>query len=418
MSLYGMMRTSVSGMNAQAERLATVSDNIANSGTVGYKRNSIEFSTQVLNSSAGQYNSGSVGTSHRAFISSQGALRATTSSTDLAINGNGFFIVQDGSDDFFLTRAGSFLIDSTGNLVNSAGNTLLGYDLSTTGAPPVANGFGGLSPINVGLQTLTAVPTTAMELLPNLPANAAITTAGTLPSDNVANSAYDGKTSLLLYDNVGNERIVDIYFAKTAADTWEAVVYDHDTATSGGFPYTGPALAQTSISFDPSSGQVLGGGATTMSFTVPNGAVADLDLTGVTQLGADFQVIGAQSNGSSPASIERVEIDDNGTVYGIFENGYTEALYQLALADVPSPDNLAAMPGNSFAITIDSGDVLIGIPERDALGSIVSGVLEESNVDMATELTIMIESQRSYTANSKVFQTGSDLMDVLINLKR
>lgn len=418
MSLYGMMRTSVSGMNAQAERLATVADNIANTGTVGYKRSTIEFKTQVLDPASGIYTSGSVGTHLRSAISEQGALRATTSNTDLAINGKGFFIVQDGSNDYFLTRAGSFLVDSTGNLVNSAGNTLVGYDLATTGNAPVANGFGGLVPINIGLQELSAVPTTAATLLPNLPASSDPIAAGSLPSDNSVNSEYQGKTSLLMFDNLGNEQIVDVYFAKTGANAWEVVVHDNAGSSNAGFPYSTPPLAQTTLNFDPSTGGVLGGGTTTLSFTLPGGSAVDLDMTGVTQLDTEYQVINAQSNGTAPASIESVEVDPNGVVFGIYENGFTRPLYSLALADVPSPDNLKAVSGNAYAVTIASGDVLIGLPETEAMGSIVSGALEESNVDMASELTIMIESQRSYTANSKVFQTGSDLMDVLINLKR
>ena len=206
MSLYGMMRTSVSGMASQAERLATVADNIANTSTVGYKRTTIEFNTHVLDSDSGVYNSGSVNTTQRAEIGRQGALKSTSSPTDLAINGSGFFIVQNGSEEFFLTRAGSFLVDSAGNLVNSAGNYLMGYDLGASGNAPVANGFGGLSPINVGLQDLIAVGTTEAELLANLPANADIVAAGSLPSDNVATAEYSGKTSLLMYDTLGNEK--------------------------------------------------------------------------------------------------------------------------------------------------------------------------------------------------------------------
>ena len=149
---------------------------------------------------------------------------------------------------------------------------------------------------------------------------------------------------------------------------------------------------------------------------MPGGEAVSIDMTGISQLGTDYTVIAAQSNGSSPAAVERVEIASDGTVYGIYQNGNTVPVYRLALATVPSPDSLRPLSGNTFSITIDSGDVLVGVPETDGTGTIVSGALEESNVDLATELTIMIESQRSYTANSRVFQTGSDLMDVLINI--
>lgn len=416
MSLFGMMRTSVSGMAAQAGKLATVADNVANTSTIGYKRSSVEFHTQVLDANTGSYNSGSVNTVSRYEISRQGAISASTSPTDIAISGTGFFVVEDGAGTFFLTRAGSFIVDSNGSLVNSAGNKLLGYDLTDSTSPPIANGFGGLAPINIGLLELTAEPTTDAQLLPNLPANADIVPAGSLPSDNVAGAEFSGKTSLLMYDTLGNERLVDVFYAKTANDTWEATVYDSVGATNGGFPYSNPPLAQTTLNFDPVTGYVAGGGSTTLAFTVPGGLAVDLDMTGISQLGTDYTVIAAQTNGSSPAAVERVEIGSDGTVFGIYQNGNAVPIYQLALAKVPSPDSLNPLPGNTYSVTIESGDVLVGTAESEGYGSILSGALEESNVDLATELTIMIESQRSYTANSRVFQTGSDLMDVLINL--
>lgn len=411
-----MMRTSVSGLDAQAGRLAAVADNVANTGTVGYKRSTVEFYTQVLDANTGSYNSGSVNTVTRSEIGRQGAIRASTSPTDLAISGTGFFVVQDGASEFFLTRAGSFLVDSQGNLVNSAGNQLLGYDLTNATSPPVANGFGGLSPINVGLLELAANPTDEAQLLPNLPSNAPITAAGQLPSDNVATSDFSGKTSLLMYDALGNERTVDVYYSKSAANTWEATVWDAAQSTNGGFPYASGPLAQSTLTFDPLTGYVVGGGSTVMTITVPGGVSADIDMTGISQLGDEYTVTAAQTNGSSPAAVERVEIGTDGTVFGIYQNGNAVPIYQLALAKVPSPDNLSPLPGNAYAVTIDSGDVLVGLADTEGYGSILSGALEESNVDLATELTIMIESQRSYTANSRVFQTGSELLDVLINL--
>ena len=416
MSLFGMMRTSVSGLSAQASRLASVADNVANTSTVGYKKSSVEFRTQVLDSNTGGYTSGSVNTVTRNEIGRQGAIRASTSPTDMAISGDGFFVVQDGSDDFFLTRAGSFIVDASGNLVNSANQFLMGYDLRATGTAPIANGFGGLEQINVGLLALTADPTTDAQLVPNLPDSAPIVAAGSLPSDNVAGSDFGGKTSLLMFDSLGNERQIDVYFAKTANDTWELAMYNGEDATNGGFPYSSGMLANSTLNFDPLTGYIAGGGATTVTFTVPGGESVDLDMTGISQLGAEYTITAAGTNGSAPATVERVEIDTDGTVFGIYQNGNAVPIYQLALAKVPSPDSLKPLPGNSFAVTIASGNVLVGQAETEGYGSILSGALEESNVDLASELTIMIESQRTYTANSRVFQTGSDLMDVLINL--
>lgn len=419
MSLNGMMRTSVSGMTGQASRLSTVADNIANANTNGYKRVANQFYSQVIDSGAGVYESGAVTNNIRNEISRQGPIRGSSSPTDLAIQGEGFFVLQTENGEHLLTRAGAYNVDSEGYLSNSQGRYLMGYDISDSGVVPVANGFGGLSRINVGSQELQAVPTTSGTFVPNLPDSAAIVAGADLPSANAATAAPTSKSSLIVYDNLGNERQVDVYYTKSSATTWEVAVFNTaDAATGGGFPYANPALASQTLTFDLTNGYIAGGGPVSMTFTVPSGQPMTLDMTGISQLADDYTIIEAQTNGSAPASVERVEIDSDGIVYGIFENGYSQPLYQLAMATVPAPDNLKKLPGTAYSASIDSGDVMVGLANSAGFGEIQSGALEESNVDMATELTIMIESQRSYTANSKVFQTGSELMEVLVNLAR
>ena len=418
MGLYGMMRTAVSGMNAQATRLSSVANNVANAGTVGYKRTGIDFHTQVLSQNANTYDSGSVYTSIGTEISRQGPIKATNSPTDLAIGGQGFFVVENSSGGKFLTRAGSFSLDNEGVLTNSDGLRLLGYNISGNSSSVVANGFGGLEAASVGTRYLVATPTAKGEFVPNLPANTTIVAPGSLPSDNVVAAEFSGKSSLVVYDSIGNEKIIDLYFAKTAANEWEVTTYDAADSTSGTFPYSSAPLVSQTITFDPATGQVFGGGSTNVGIPIPGGVTMDLDLTGISQLGTDYQVNSAKTDGNPAAGIDRVEVSNDGTIFGIFENGFAKPIYKLALAKVASANNLNSLPGNLFAVTVESGDVQVGTAESQGYGTIYAGALEESNVDMATELTIMIESQRSYTANSKVFQTGSDLMDVLVNLKR
>ena len=211
MGLYNMMRTSASGMSAQANRLGTVADNIANSSTTGYKRASMEFSSLVLESGNAEFNSGSVEPHLRYAISEQGGFRFTTSTTDLAIKGDGFFVVSDQENQSLLTRAGSFVKDATGNLVNTAGFTLMGYDVANGSGGAVANGTAALQPVNIGTLALEANPSTTGKLFVNLPSNAAVVPAGSRPSDNIAGSTYTAKTSLVSYDNLGNEVTVDVY---------------------------------------------------------------------------------------------------------------------------------------------------------------------------------------------------------------
>lgn len=420
MSLYGMMRTGVSGMNAQANRLSSVADNIANSGTTGYKRSSTEFSTLVMPSSNGSYTSGGVNTNVRYAITQQGDFKYTSSSTDLAIDGEGFFVVQDSSGQVFLTRAGSFLPDEEGRLVNAAGFYLLGYSSANGSPTTVANGFAGLEPVTVGQEEMVAVPSENGIFTANLPADAAIVPAANLPSNAAATSvSYSAKSSIVAYDNLGREVILDVYFTKTAGNTWEVSVFDQANAAPGTtFPYTPPAsLADATLTFDGTTGQ-LTGAVNSIDIPVPGGATLTLDLSKCTQLGGEYSVTEAEVDGDAPSGIDKVEIDQDGRVYAQYENGAFKELYRIPTATVPSPDRLTVESGNVFSQSADSGDVILGFPGEGSMGSIVSGALENSNVDIASELTDMIEAQRSYTANSKVFQTGADLMDVLVNLKR
>lgn len=416
MSLYGVMRTSVSGMNAQANRLSTVAENVANVNTTGYKTVSTEFSSLLLPESGAGYESGAVLTSVRNHISSQGNITNTSSVSDLAINGDGFFVVTDSDGTPFLTRAGSFVPNSSGVLVNAAGFTLRGYKLDPDMPPTTVNGFSNMTDIDLGALTLSAAASTEGSITANLPSGADILTD--LPSGNAATATYTAKSSLLVYDNLGAEVKLDIYFAKTADGEWEMSAYNAADAdpTSGGFPYAAGALATQTLTFDGNG--ALTTDPATVDIPVPGGENFALSFGKTTQLAANYVVLGAEANGNPPSGVDLVEIAKDGTVYASYGDGTRAAVYRIPLAHVTSPDRLSPMPGNVFSTTSESGDVAIGFPGSGGLGSIFSNSLEQSTVDLAGELTSMIDAQRSYTANSKVFQTGSELMDVLVNLKR
>jgi flagellar hook protein FlgE len=418
MSLYGMMRTGVSGMNAQANRLSTTADNIANADTTGYKRASTEFSTLVMPTTGGAYNSGGVSTTIMNSISAQGVLQYTTSVSDLAVDGNGFFVVQNPSGTPFLTRAGAFVPDGEGKLVNAAGYQLMAYSYENGVPSATVNGFEGLVPVVISDKEMSATPSTEGYYSGNLAANATPVAAGNLPSLNGANAEYSAKSSMVVYDNLGNKKLLDVYFTNTGAGTWQVSVFDQSKATPGtSFPYTGGALGSANLTFDTATGKMTGP-TTGVSFTVPGGAPFTLDLSTMSQLGTGFTVSDGDVNGSAPGTIDKVQISKDGTIYAQYKDGSSKALYKIPLADVQSPDNLAVLPGNVYSQGTDSGAIRIGFANEGKQGAIVSGALENSNVDIAEELTDMIAAQRSYTANSKVFQTGSDLMDVLVNLKR
>ncbi|PTM97712.1 flagellar hook protein FlgE [Mycoplana dimorpha] len=399
MSLYGTMRTGVSGMNAQANRLSTVADNIANANTTGYKKASTQFSSLILPSTGGAYNSGGVTTDVRYSISQQGPFTYTTSATDLAINGQGFFIVTGADGIEYLTRAGAFTVMDDGSMVNSAGFKLMGYQYSSTADPTiVVNGFDGLSEINLSSGSLSATGSTGGALDSNLPSNEPV--------------GYTKTTSLVAYDSQGNTRLLDFIYTKTADNTWTLDVQ-----------YNGASIIDPGVqtlNFDADGKLTSPMSIATVAQTINGANFAALNITigGSTQLNAEFNVSNGKINGNAASEVVGYEISSDGVVSLKYDNGKLEPKYRIAMANVQSPDNLKPLPGNVYAQSNDSGVIVMGYAGNGGYGSILSGALEDSNVDIAEELTSMIEAQRNYTANSKVFQTGSELMDVLVNLKR
>ncbi|MGY5776421.1 flagellar hook protein FlgE [Rhizobium sp. LEGMi135b] len=444
MSIFGSMKTAVSGMNAQANKLSTVSDNIANVNTTGYKSATTSFSSLILPSGGGNYNSGSVETNVSYSVTQQGDTVSTSSSSDLSIQGAGFFVVQGADGKTVLTRAGDFTPDANGNLVNSAGYTLMGYSYASGAPAVVVNGFDGLVPINVNQSGLANSPSTSGSFTGNLNSNATVvvpSSTETLPSANKATTtASTQKSSVVGYDKLGNTVMYDIYYTKTQAatpavaadptatppvaavaakpDQWEVAVYRNaDAATGSGssFPYSSGPVATSTLTFD-TSGNMTSGGSFTITDPTTAGSIA-MDLTKMTQKASDFASTGS-TNGQAAAAVTGVTIDKNGVVYANYAKGDPKAIYQIPLATVASPDKLTLMSGNVYQANADSGVTVTSFANSNGLGYIQSSSLEASNVDLAGQLTDMIQAQKSYTANSKVFQTGSDLLDVLVNLQR
>jgi flagellar hook protein FlgE len=420
MSIYGMMRTGASGMMAQSNRLGTVSDNIANATTTGYKAADTEFSSLVVNDNVSSYTSGGVETTIRYGIGTQGTLAFTESPFDLAIKGGGFLLVQDANGSAALTRAGAFVPNGQGELVNAAGFTLLGMPIDTEDPNSVVlNGVTGLVPVNVFDNRLKGVPTTTIDLALNLPASAEDVAAANLPSVNGATSTPTARSSLIVFGNLGQEILLDFHFTKTTNPfEWEVAVFDAaERPAVGSFPYASGPLSTATLQFD-SQGHMVGSTPSPISITHPDGAPIELDIANASQLAIEYSVREVNTNGNAPSELQTVHIAADGTLYEIYENDQRRATYKIPLATVISPDRLQPATGNVFMLSRDSGDLLVGEGTKGGLGSIVSGALENSTVDLASELTEMIEAQRNYTANSRVFQTGAELLEVLVNLKR
>jgi flagellar hook protein FlgE len=262
----------------------------------------------------------------------------------------------------------------------------LGYSFANGTPTTTANGYAGLEAVSIKQNGLTATPTSTGSILANLPENAA------------TGDAF--KKSVAVYDKAGDVVLVDMTFTKTAANEWEITSPD--------------AAAPVTVTFDPATNQMTAN--STLALALPDNQTITFDMS-LSQYASEFTV-DAERDGSAPNTIASVEIDTDGTLYAQYADGSYKALYRIPLADVPSPDQLQVVSGNVYAESANSGGVQIGFPGEADRGNVISGALESSNVDIAEELTNMIQAQRSYTANSKVFQTGSELMDVLVNLKR
>ena len=411
-----ILNTSVSGMQANSNWLSTISQNVANSNTTGYKNVETDFSSLVDQIADGDQSFGGVSTRAVSLNALQGNVVSTSTATDLAVQGSGFFVVSDSSGTLYLTRNGSFTPDASGNLVNSAGYYLMAQNVQNGASPLAANSLTGLEKVNVVNAGQTATATTAGSLTANLPSTASSVASANLPSTNSASSTYTDATSLVVYDNLGGSHTINIYFTNTGSNTWEVDAYDAaDASANAGFPYSSGPLATQTLTFNPTTGALSSGSP--LSFTVPNGQTMTLDLSNMTQLAAGFSVTAATANGNAPSGISGVSISTSGSVMFNYANGTSSAAYDIPLANVVSPDNLASVNGSAYLPTAASGPVYLGTAGGAGFGEIEASSLESSTVDLATELTDMIQAQSAYEANSKVFQTGANILDVLNGLK-
>ena len=403
-------------MSAQSDALANISENIANNNTIGFKRATTHFQTVLSGFQGPRQTGGGVSTYTRYDVEGKGAFISTNSSTDLAIKGDGFFVVGDDNGSVFLTRAGSFSPDASGRLVNAAGYSLMGFPTDTGGN--IASGgmtAENMSVIKIQNDRLYSNPTNSGVLSVNLPASATIVGPINLPSTNSAGASGSTKTSVAVYDNLGQRVDLDFYFAKSATNTWEVCVYNNADASMSGFPYANPSLVTQTLTFDPDNGQLLTGSPLTLA--APNGQSIDVEMSQTTQLGAPFTVSNLNFNGNAPGAVSQVVVGEDGTMTYRLDNGQSINAFKLALANVNAPSRLDNYTGNVYAPNSASGQMMIGAPGNGGLGSIQSSCLEASTVDLATELSAMIIAQRSFAANSQSFQVASEILQILNNLK-
>ncbi|ETX28891.1 flagellar hook protein [Roseivivax isoporae LMG 25204] len=428
------MQIGVSGLTANADRVGNISQNIANANTDGYRRSFSQLVTEVTMSQASSSGAG-VRAEDRAEVTRGGAVRNTGTATDLAISGDGFFAVSRNANDtnqanYMLTRAGSFRADDDGNLVNAAGFYLSGYAYGpdgTLGTPDGAS-FGDLQTVNVGGRSINGEASTAMRLAGNLPSQA---TGLATPGDPFASSAE-------YYTPLGAAERLRFSWQPGAADNaWSLTVSDdaglplgsvdvsfNDSGAAAGAPaayanVTNLATAPSAFAFDVATG--------TATITVDNGT-APQDITldlgtpgtfdGITQFAGDYTGLSTDVDGREAGVLARTEIDETGTVYGIFDNGARVPLYQIPLATVPNANGLARVDGNAFRLSQDSGPLNLLAAGTAGAGSISGGALEGSNVEVTSELTDLIQAQRAYSSNAKIVTTSNEMLEETLQLKR
>lgn len=435
MSIYTALRAGVSGLTANSSALAVISDNIANVNTVGYKRSGVDFSALVnAQNSNTTYNAGGVLPLTRQQISLQGSLEQSRSPTDLAVSGEGFFIVSPNNQQLsnggsvLFTRAGSFTIDADGYMVNAQGLFLQGWPVNSDGSVVSSpTSLSAIEPVNISGVGGLAEPTENVGINANLNSDQA-PFAGAYAAGDMADGTVTPhfESSLEVFDSLGAPRSIAFGFLKTGANTWQVDAYARpSTNITGGGP-TGGLLATGTLTFNTDGTVASVTGAIGSTFTIPwaasTGAASqdiDLDLaSGMTQFAKSFGVTSVTADGVPPGDLVGLVLEGDGFLTAQFSNGRARALYQIPLATFLNPNGLAADQGGAFRTTLESGLYNINSSNAGGAGRIVSGALEASNVDLAAEFTNLITTQRAYSAASRIITTADEMLEELLMIKR
>ena len=400
----------LSGLNSASRNLDVIGHNIANANTVGMKSSRAEFAELYASSiNSGGANKGigvTVATVSQMFT--QGNITVTGNDLDLAINGNGFFEVQQPNGTMAYTRAGMFKLDREGNIINQQGGQLMGYPTDADGnrlsfdAQPLTLPTGAPIP---------ARQTSSVVAQFNLDARAPIAASVTPPTPV---TTYG--TSLVAYDPQGMEVPVGLAFTKTANNTWE--VY---ASINGGA--LAPLAPPVNLNFN-ADGTIDPASITpppTITLTSPNDPAVTfpvtLDLTAASQFGTDFAIHDLDQDGYFPGEFVGLNIDESGVVTGRYSNGETRAAGQVALVNFRNSQGLSPSSGGNWSATFASGEPVRGEPGAGNFGGIRSGALEDSNVDLTAELVNMMTAQRAYQANAQTIKTQDQILSTLLNMR-
>jgi flagellar hook protein FlgE len=460
MSINSAMLAGVSGLVANSSALAAISDNIANVNTVAYKRNQVNFANVVTAQAVkGKYSAGGVQGITRQFVSQQGLIQSSGSATDLAISGDGFFVVSDqgagltASDARMFTRQGSFSVDADGFLKNDSGLYLQGWPRQADGTYNVnPSDLSTMNSINVKNLGAAVTPSTTVGISANLD-KAGVVSAdeGTYDATTASMADYaddpttgtkpDFVIEMNVVDSTGGSRKLAVSFLKSSANPneWHAEIYAvpaTDVDNGGGPPgqlaagvvtfnqdgtidlantdLFGSAGATPQLTFDASGGTApkwddgLGLAAQTI----------DLDLNKITQYAATSTVNSISTNGAGVGNIVAIEVNEDGIVSAIYDNSQVREVAKIGIATFPNADGLAQVSGNAYRATMDAGKMVIKQAGVGGAGKISPSSLEASTVDLSAEFTGLIQTQKAYSASSKIITTADQMLEELINIKR
>jgi flagellar hook protein FlgE len=396
----------LTGLNAANEDLSVTSNNLANAATVGFKGSRTEFADLFASTQEGAIATGNgVAVSEIAQQFTQGNIETTGNTLDMAVSGNGFFIVSN-NGALNYTRDGEFQLNSAGQVVTASGELLQAY-------PPLANGgfnTGGLG--NISLTTNESQPkaTSTADITANLPANA--TPPADAPFSATDPDSYNNTTSLTVYDSLGAAHTASLYFINTAPNAWSVQLTVDGTAVGAAQPLD---YSQTGQLTTPANGNV-----TFAAYTPATGAQPmnmTFNFSNTTQYGGNFGVTAVQQNGYTTGQLTGINVSATGVVQAQFTNGNSTNLGQVALANFANVQGLQQLGNATWAQTNASGAAVNGVAGNSGFGSIQSGSLEESNVDTTSALVEMIVAQRDFQANAQMIQTEDQVTQSIIDIR-
>ena len=397
----------ISGMNAASKQLDVIGNNIANSATVGFKSASISFADIYAGSKVG------MGVKVASVMQNfnDGTITSTNNSLDVAISGNGFFRLVDSSGQIYYTRNGQFQLDAARNIVSADGLQLTGY--LATGTPPQIQQGAAPGPLKISQEMLNASATSKASLQTNLNSNSKVPEKQPINATDA--DTFNYSTTITTYDSLGNQRNVQLFYVKTADNQWDVHYLDNSDPN---------ATLQTlgKMEFD-SSGKLISDPEMTINLNGLNGSADNtftLSLANSTQQNMGKEVGSVKTpivDGYAAGDLVGYSINDDGTIYGVYSNQQTMLLGQIAMADFANVNGLESAGNNNWRSTLNSGAEVLGSANSGTFGSLASGAVESSNVDMSQELVNMIVAQRNYQSNSQTIKTQDQILNTLVNLR-